>query len=243
MAAEPTRRDTRLRNLYDHTLRIDPNNIAQLFDLAIDYSDIDKLKELSYQYPKELERIKETVAPPNNIEYFKGHYTRLMDAIYKKRRFSNKREHQFYNQVISFLANNPLIEIDFQDSRGTTALMVAADNNDTDSIRILLEAGANPDLTNNKGQTFHDILQNPKFDINEDEDDEDYFAFRARKTSRKVRKSRKTSRKVRKSRKTSRKVRKSRKTSRKVRKSRKTSRKVRKSRKIRKSRKVRKSRK
>ncbi len=48
----------RIEGLYDNINRTDPHNIKVIFDLAIDYADIEKLRELYIQYPEELERIK-----------------------------------------------------------------------------------------------------------------------------------------------------------------------------------------
>jgi hypothetical protein len=157
--------------------------------------------------------------------------------------------------------------LEIRNKNGDTALLLAAKANKPNVVKLLLNFGANPLVSDNRGTDLQDLIRRGNLrtiqrDVQQAIDSfvkrtaeeekasfppgvDDVFLSYVRgpplrlRHKRKV--SRKVSRKVRKSRKTSRKVRKSRKTSRKVRKSRKTSRKARKSRKT--SRKARKSRK
>ena len=55
-------------------------------------------------------------------------------------------------KVNSLLAD-PLIDVDYQDNKGNTALILASVKTNTDVVKALLAKGANKTLTNNNGQT------------------------------------------------------------------------------------------
>jgi len=57
------------------------DNLQKTYNIAINYADLNKLRELYREDPDELGRIKETPDFRTYIGHFKGHYTRLMEAI------------------------------------------------------------------------------------------------------------------------------------------------------------------
>jgi ankyrin repeat protein len=102
-------------------------------------------------------------------------------------------------RIIEFLTHLNEVEVDYQDKSGNTALMKSASYCNQDIVRILLEAGANPDLENNKGKSFRDINNNLCGDDTKYIKDENakYGFRRSRKTSSKsLRKSQRKSRKT-----------------------------------------------
>jgi len=83
-----------------------------------------------------------------NINGEGTHFTPLTYAI-----FGNK-----LNMIIFLLDNKA--DIDFQDSRGNTALIEAAYNHREEIIETLLEKGANFNIKNNENETFLNIITN-----------------------------------------------------------------------------------
>lgn len=57
---------------------------------------------------------------------------------------------------------NQDVGINLQDRIGRTALFYASYNNDMDSVRLLLDAGANPLILNNKGKKASDYTNKPE---------------------------------------------------------------------------------
>lgn len=65
-----------------------------------------------------------------------------------------------YNSIIKQLLATNITNIDKKDhSNGNTALMFAVINNRKSTVAILLEYGANPNITNNSNQTALDIAK------------------------------------------------------------------------------------
>jgi|GEM_PF-2253562 len=60
---------------------------------------------------------------------------------------------QGYNAILKLLLKMPGIDVDLQDNEGNTPLRLATVNNQTESVKLLLEKSANPDIQNNDGNT------------------------------------------------------------------------------------------
>lgn len=60
---------------------------------------------------------------------------------------------QGYNAILKILLDIPGIDVDLQDNDGNTPLRLATVNNQTESVRQLLEKSANPNIQNNDGNT------------------------------------------------------------------------------------------
>ena len=58
-----------------------------------------------------------------------------------------------FNALLKLLLVAPEIDVDAQKKDGDTALRLAVCNNQTESVRLLLEAGANPNIQNTNGNT------------------------------------------------------------------------------------------
>lgn len=58
-----------------------------------------------------------------------------------------------FNALLKLLLAAPDIDVDAQKKDGDTALRLAVVNNQVESVRLLLEAGANPDIQNADGNT------------------------------------------------------------------------------------------
>ena len=61
--------------------------------------------------------------------------------------------------VIVLLLAQPRIKVDAQDVDGYTALMWAAEHGDLDIVDLLVKAGANPGLKNNRGKTAEALAE------------------------------------------------------------------------------------
>jgi ankyrin repeat protein len=61
--------------------------------------------------------------------------------------------------VVAMLLANPGIKVDAQDEDGNTAMMSAARNGSLDIVELLLKAGADPNLKNNRGKTAADLTE------------------------------------------------------------------------------------
>jgi ankyrin repeat protein len=60
---------------------------------------------------------------------------------------------QGYNAILKILLDIPGIDVDLQDNDGNTPLRLATVNNQTESVKLLLEKSANPNIQNNDGNT------------------------------------------------------------------------------------------
>jgi len=71
-------------------------------------------------------------------------------------RYSNALSSAAYQgnlDLVALLLSQPRIKVDAPDVDGYTALMWAADHGSLDIVNLLVKAGANPGLKNNRGET------------------------------------------------------------------------------------------
>lgn len=61
--------------------------------------------------------------------------------------------------VVALLLAQPGIKADAPDADGSTALMWAAKHGDLDIVNLLVKAGANPSLKNNRGETAEALAE------------------------------------------------------------------------------------
>ena len=99
-----------------------------------------------------------------------GHWCALV-AIIRMYDSTWSHDQDHAHTCMRLIVNHPESDLNLRVRRNSTALMVAADYHLPSFIKLLLEAGANPLLVNDRGQTALDIYVENRQDHEDHEDD------------------------------------------------------------------------
>ena len=169
-SAQALTEDTQLQQVEDQTQRIDDHN-NQGIDInydentqSIDMNYDENTQSIDMNYDENTQSISPVVSDQYHQERQRAK-RRLTDIIFQllhntiaqPAHHMNDFDWKFFNNYVSTFSDSAFI--DFQDEDGNTALHLALINANFKAAKALLEAGADPTISNNDGLTVLDVAR------------------------------------------------------------------------------------